>query len=438
MNEVVEVKLWGTTIGHLGYAPGQFRAATFEYSEKLLNTSIQISPLKLPNTQSLYSFPDISERTFKGLPGVFADSLPDKFGNQLIDIYMAEKNIPAEEITALDRLLYIGTRGMGAIEYHPAEKLKGKDTENLVLDIHTLSELASLAASNDTVLRQKLMNSETRSQALKLIRVGSSAGGARSKALIAISPDGLIMDGTVNHGIHHSYWLMKFDNENNRDRDNSDPKGMPKVEYIYSLIAGECGINIPRTDFIEDGNDFHFLIERFDRVVIQEKLEKRHYASWSGLAHAHRDATGAYAYEQLILLSRQLGLGQQAVTELFKRSIFNIVGRNQDDHTKNFGFLMDKAGTWSLAPAFDLTYAYDYAGRWTRNHQIKINGKQTNFTMNDLLQFGEYCNLNLKKASQIINDITGTFESFDSHSRALELDSRLAGTIKKNLRLSFQ
>ncbi|MCK5735523.1 MAG: HipA N-terminal domain-containing protein [Spirochaetaceae bacterium] len=181
----------------------------------MLNTPIQISPLKLPNTQSIYSFPDISEHTFKGFLGVFADSLPDKFGNQLIDIYMAEKNIPAEEITALDKLRYIGTRGMGAIEYHPAEKLKGKDTENLVLDIHTLSELASLAAS-------------------KLIRVGSSAGGAWSKALIAISPDGLIMDGTVNHGIHHSYWLLKFDNEYNRDR-----------------------------------------------AVIQEKLEKRHYALWA-------------------------------------------------------------------------------------------------------------------------------------------------------------
>lgn len=437
MSEIVEVRLWGTTIGHLGYEPGQTELATFEYTAEFAQSGIQVSPLQMIAPTLIHSFADISQRTFKGLPGIVADSLPDKFGNQLIDLFMAERNIEPSSITALDRLLYIGCRGMGALEYHPAEPFADDDYKGIALDVHTLAELAACVVSRDSNKREQLLNADSRSQALRFIRIGSSAGGARSKALVARSPDGAFKDGTENYGVDYRYYLLKFDSEGNEDRDGRDPKGMTRVEYIYSKFARECQIDIPDTDYIIDGDDFHYLIERFDLLKNNGQLEKRHYASWSGINHAHRDATGAYGYEQLIMTAKLLGLGQSALTEIFRRAVFNVVGRNQDDHTKNFGFLMNKAGEWSLAPAFDLTYAYDPQGKWTQGHQIKLSGKQADFVREDLLKFAEYCNLNERKASKVIERTTVAFEQFVVEATALGVNDALVQTVQGNLRLNL-
>ena len=391
------------------------------------------------NTQKhLFSFPDISLRTFKGVAGIFADSLPDKYGNQLIDLFMAEKKIAPESITTLDRLLYVGTRGMGALEYHPSEFDDSRQESHSVLDVHLLSELAQLVLSKKERLHVNLQKAQTKQDALNLIRVGSSAGGARAKALVARDQKGNFYDGTIDHGSLHSYWLLKFDSAQNSDRDDAkDPKGMPKVEYLYAQLAKACGIDMPDTDYIEDGEDFHFLIKRFDRDTSTSKLQKIHYASWSGLAHANRDATGAYSYEQLVLMTRQLGLGQDSITEIYRRAIFNIVGRNQDDHTKNFGFLMDKTGLWKLAPAFDMTYAYDPTGKWTRSHQIKLAGKQEDFIREDLIKFGAYCNLSAKKAQTILDEVISAFQTFESQAKTLEVAPLLRNTICQALRLEW-
>ncbi|MDC9724764.1 MAG: HipA domain-containing protein [Gammaproteobacteria bacterium] len=303
--------------------------------------------------------------------------------------------------------------------------------------MHTLAEFAACVVSRDSKRREQLLSAENRSQALRLIRIGSSAGGARSKALVARSIDGVLKDGTENYGVDHRYYLLKFDSENNQDRDHRDPKGMTRVEYIYSKFARECQIDIPETDYIADGEDFHYLIERFDLINNAGRLEKLHYASWSGLNHAHRDATGAYGYEQLIMTAKMIGLGQSALTEIFKRAVFNIVGRNQDDHTKNFGFLMNKAGEWSLAPAFDLTYAFDPQGKWTQGHQIKLSGKQSDFVRDDLLKFGEYCNLNKRKVSMIIERTIAAFQQFESQARELGVSDILLHTVRENLRLNL-
>ncbi len=435
MSQVVEVKLWGTTIGHLGYQPDQTEVTTFEYTEEFSNTGIQLSPIQMKTPTRLHSFPDISQRTFKGLPGIIADSLPDKFGDQLIDLFIAKINISPFEIKTLDRLLYIGTRGMGALEYHPAESFEEGEFKGLALDLHSLAELAACVISRDSKKREQLLEVKNSNQALKLIRVGSSAGGARSKALVARSPEGVFKDGTEDYDIGHSYWLLKFDSENNQDRDGTDPKGMTRVEYIYSLLAKQCGIDIPKTDYVMDAEDFHYLIERFDQVIINGKREKLHYASWCGINHADRDTTGAYSYEQLIMTIRMLGLGQSALTEVYRRAVFNVIGRNHDDHTKNFGFLMNKLGQWFLAPAFDLTYAYDPQGRWTRGHQIQLSGKQSDYTRQDLLNFGESCNLSMKKASNIIDNTLTVFETFESKARELNVGPDLRKTICSNLRL---
>lgn len=436
MNEkIVEVRLWGTRIGYLGY-PKNSNIAQFEYDEKFIKSNIFPSPLVMKYPPIKHSFENISFRTFKGIPGIFADSLPDKYGNQLIDQFMANKNIPKDKITTVDRLLYVGKRGMGALEYHPSEFVE-EFINSSSLDISLLSELAEMVMSKKESLKKELNNSKTKEDALNLIKIGSSAGGARSKALVVKKSDDKLYDGTLIYDEDCTYWLLKFDSSSNQDRDNTDPKGMTKIEYIYSLIAKDCGIDMPHTDFIEDGEDFHFLIERFDRVVENKKIIKLHYISWAGLAHANRDTTGAYSYEQLILCMRQIGLGQNEITELFKRAIFNIVGRNQDDHTKNFGFLMDKKGQWSLSPSFDMTYSFDPSGKWTRVHQLKLNNKQDNFIKEDIVRFGKTCNLSEKQAGEILDTTIEKFKGFNKLADKYKVDKELKDTVFDNLRLDI-
>lgn len=432
MSKLVEVKLWGTTIGYLGY-PKDSNIAQFEYDEKFMHSNIYPSPLLMKYPPAIHSFEDISFRTFRGVAGIFADSLPDKFGNQLIDQFLADKKIPKEDITTLDRLLYIGKKAMGALEYHPVQF--ESEVKNIqALDIHTLSQLSDLVLSAKDSLNKKLSNAKTRKDALNLIRVGSSAGGARSKALVTQKSDGKLYDGTELYDEDCTYYLLKFDSSSNSDRDSKDPKGMTKVEYIYSLIAKKCEIDMPNTTYIKDGEDFHFLIERFDRINKDKKTSKLHYISWAGLSHFDRDSTGAYSYEQLVLNIRELGLGEDSVLEIFKRAIFNLVGRNQDDHTKNFGFLMDKSGSWRLSPAFDMTYSYDPSGKWTKVHQIKLNTKQDGFTKDDIVDFGRYCNLSSKQSLKILKHTKEQFKNFESLACKYEVDERLKKSILDSIR----
>ncbi len=431
MSKTVKVTLWGTTIGYLGYPPEQKDYAVFEYDPDFIKSGIQISPIHVEYPPSRFTFDELGLKSFKGVPGFIADSLPDSYGNQLIDIFMAEKNIPPSQVTTLDRLLYVADRGMGALEFQPGESLP---IQRIALDLKKISELAEMVLLNKERLQKDLISVENRAAALNMIRIGSSAGGARSKALVAISRKETILDGTISHGPNFTYWLLKFDSSANKDLDGADPRGMPTVEYIYSLIAKESGIDIPKTRLIDDGDSRHFLIERFDRKIINNKLDKLHYISWAGLGHADRD--GVNSYEQLVLLLRQLGLGQAAVTELYRRAVFNIVGRNQDDHTKNFGFLMDRSGKWTLAPAFDMTYSYDPRGKWTRNHQSWLNNKNNDFQMNDLLKFGSYCDLSGKKSREIIYQVKDAFSLFSKLAIEYELSSELKKTIESNMRLN--
>jgi len=437
MAAIVNVKLWGTTIGTLGYEPGQTEIATFEYNKEFLKIGVSPSPLKLEQSTLPYAFYDISHRTFHGLPGFIADSLPDKFGNQLIDQYFAEKGISPDSVTALDRLLYVGKRAMGALEYEPSENFEG-DSVGTELNLESLSELAEMVLIKQDEFKKEL-HQANRKNAINLLRIGSSAGGARSKALVAIDSKGKLYDGTLQQAFPCRYYLLKFDSSSNSDRDNKDPKGMTRVEYIYSLIAKECKIHIPETDFIETGEDFHFLIERFDRVVSEDgnKLSKAHYVSWCGIAHADRDTTGAYSYEQLVITARELGLGQDDVSEIFKRAIFNIIGRNQDDHTKNFGFLMNRNGKWKLAPAFDMTYSFDPTGKWTKVHQIKFNKKQDSFTIEDFISFGKLCNINEKKVVAIVQSTIEAFDKFADYAEKYNVSVALKQTVLSNIRKNF-
>ena len=438
MNGVVDVYIWGTKIGAVGYEPGQTEISTFEYDKKFLKMGFSLSPLNVPISRNLHTFDLISQRTFHGLAGFIADALPDKFGNQLIDQYFASKGRVSKDITALDRLLYVGNRAMGALEFRPSVKFKDNE-KSTKLNLQDLSELAEMVLTRKEEFSHKLESAERR-EAINLLKIGSSAGGARSKALVAMDSEGNLYDGTVNHRKKCKYYLLKFDSSENNDRDGKDPKGMTRVEYIYSLFAKECDIEMPYTTYIEDGEDFHFLIERFDRVNRKKgnAKDKLHYVSWSGMAHAHRDETGAYSYEQLIVVARELKLGHDSILEIFKRAVFNIVGRNQDDHTKNFGFLMDKNGKWILSPAFDLTYSFDPSGKWTKVHQISLNGKQDNFTENDIVTFGNFCDLSKKESISILSKITSVFMEFDKYAEEYKVGAELKKTVLNNLRVKFK
>ena len=437
MNKIVDIYLWGTKVGALGYEPGQTEVATLAYDKNFLKMGIEVSPLKVSIKVESYTLDNISKRTFHGLPGFIADALPDKFGNQLIDQYFALKGKTSDDITALDRLWYVGNRAMGALEFKPSIKLEDSD-KSQKLKIQELAELSELVMTKKEKFASELKNAK-REAAINLLRIGSSAGGARSKALVAIDKDNNLFDGTVNHRRKCKYYLLKFDSSSNSDRDGQDPKGMTRVEYIYSLLAKKCNIEMPHTDYIKDKDDFHFLIERFDRIdkAKTTKKDKVHYVSWCGMAHADRDTTGAYSYEQLVLIVRELRLGQASVLEVFRRAVFNIIGRNQDDHTKNFGFVMNRDGEWSLSPAFDMTYSYDPSGKWTRVHQISLNGKQDDFIAEDIVSFGKYCGISEKDSLKILGVTKNAFLDFKNMAIKYNVSNELTSTIIDNLRLEL-
>lgn len=430
---VITVKLWGKTIGYLGYAPGQTDITTFEFDKEFATSGIQLSPLVMKYMPMIHSFQNISHNTFHGLPGIFADSLPDKFGNKLIDRFFAEKRILPTDITALDRLAYIGMRSMGAFEYEPSQS-DAMAMNGGTLNINHLNELANIVLNEKQEFYTKI-SSVPKDEMLALIRIGSSAGGARSKALVSQDAQGRFYDGTLDTSAERRYWLLKFDTDDNSDKDRRDPKGMTRVEYVYSLIARECGINIPKTDYLIDGNDFHYMIERFDREICDGKLRKNHYSSWAGLNHFDRDHAGIYSYEQLTMTCLELGLGQNTLEELFRRAVFNIIGRNQDDHAKNFGFLMARDGTWSLSPAFDMTYSYDPLGKWTKVHQISLSGKRDEFQRSDLLAFASKCNIHHKAANEIIEQTRESFSGFSTLAKQYEVPSKLMHTVDSCLRI---
>ncbi len=410
-----EVLLWGSRIGALTLRQDSPGVAVFEYDPVFVSGAqgIEPSPLSMKRRQGLFSFPEESLRTFHGLPGMFVDCLPDKFGTSLLDRWFAENGRNPAEVNIIERLLYMADRAMGALTFRPARNLV-EPPEMSVLNLVDLAELANAAVSRDEAIHEALKHSESTQTALDLIRVGTSAGGARAKALIAEDTEGSFYPGHIVYETPHRYWLMKFGGvTDNADRDGSDPPGMTAVEYVYSLIARDAGIRMPDTRLLESGSRRHFLIERFDRIPSENpavhRTDRLHFSSWCGIAHAHRDWPGAYSYEQLALVCRQLGLPHEDLEQLYRRAVYNIIGVNHDDHTKNFGFLMNRQGQWRLSPAFDLTYACDPTGRWTNTHQTALNGKTSGHNRQDLKAFASHCSLTGRDAEKIISEVLEAF-----------------------------
>lgn len=374
-----EVLLWGRTIGAVSLERGRDSAA-FEYMPEFVGSGIELSPLRMPLQPRVFAFPELAPQTFHGLPGLLADSLPDRFGNALIDQWLATQGRTPDSFNAVERLCYIGARGMGALEFKPA--LGPAARQSSPVDVAGLVKLASEVLTHRKGLTASLRRAARKRALADILRVGTSAGGARAKAVIAWNPrTHEVRSGQVTAGAGFEYWLLKFDGvSGNKDKELEDPKGYGVIEYAYSLMAKAAGITMSECRLLEEGGRRHFMTRRFDRLPDGGKL---HMQSLGALAHFDYNQPGAYSCEQALQVIRQLGLPMAALEEQFRRMLFNVVARNQDDHVKNIAFLMDREGRWSLAPAFDVSYSYNPAGAWTAQHQMTLNGKRDDFTLAD-------------------------------------------------------
>jgi serine/threonine-protein kinase HipA len=431
MTTLAEVRLWGKTIGAVSLLDGE-DVASFEYDGEFAQSGIQVAPIVMPLSRRVYRFPELSRLTFLGLPGLLADSLPDRFGNALIDAWLASQGRQPDAFNAVERLCYTGERGMGALEFAPA--IGPRATQSTRIEVGRLVELASEVLSQRNSL-QTALAAEGGEDALRdILRVGTSAGGARAKAVIAWNPESNeVRSGQVKAGKGFEYWLLKFDGvSGNRDKELEDPRGYGVIEYAYYLMALECGIEISECRLFRENGRAHFMTRRFDRHAAGEKL---HMQSLCALAHYDFNMAGAYSYEQALLVMRQLQLPMQAIEQQFRRMVFNIVARNQDDHVKNIAFLMNKSGEWSLSPAFDLTYSFNPAGAWTASHQMSMNGKRDDFTLEDFQACAKTASMKRGRAAAILAEVQATVSKWRSFAEQAGVPDGVREKIQRTLNL---
>ena len=431
MSTLAEVRLWGKTIGAVSLLAGE-DVASFEYDAEFAQSGIQLAPIVMPLSRRVYRFPELSRLTFLGLPGLLADSRPDRFGNALIDAWLASQGRQPDAFNAVERLCYTGERGMGALEFAPAIGPRAKQSTRI--EVGRLVELASEVLTRRNSL-QTALAAEGGEDALKdILRVGTSAGGARAKAVIAWHPQtNEVRSGQLKAGRGFEYWLLKFDGvRGNRDKELEDPKGYGLIEYAYYLMAIECGIQISECRLFRENGRSHFMTRRFDRLATGEKL---HMQSLCALAHHDFNMAGAYGYEQAFLVMRQLQLPMQAIEQQFRRMVFNIVARNQDDHVKNIAFLMNKSGEWSLSPAFDLTYSFNPAGAWTASHQMSMNGKRDDFTLEDFKACAKTASMKRGRAAAIVAEVQAVVSKWRSFAEQAGVPDGMRESIQRTLNL---
>lgn len=403
----------------------------FEYDPEFVKTGIEISPIHLPLVANqTYAFPSLNRETYKGLPAILADSLPDDFGNALIDAWLAKEGRDKSTFTPVERILYQGSRGMGGLEYRPALDSAAKASESF--QIEALVELASEVLSQRESLADRLAKHDPSlddSALQRLIQVGTSAGGARAKAVIAMNAAGEIRSGQVKAPKGFTYWLLKFDATKNTDV-LADSQGYGRIEYAYSVMAKEAGITMTPCELLQEGGRAHFLTKRFDRTDDGGKI---HMATLCALDHADYKQPGGYSYEEAFGVMRVLGLSREEAVEFYRRAIFNIFSRNQDDHTKNISFLMDQDGTWSLSPAYDVSWSYLPGNFWVDSHQMTLNGKRDKFELADLEALAN--NVRGIDAHSIIKEVCAAVKRWRSIAESVGVAPKMIDEIETTHRL---
>lgn len=424
------VKLWGTPIGYVSMDHGE-PFARFEFDPDFAAAGIELAPLAMPVRRGrVYQFPELPPRSFHGLPGLLADSLPDRYGNRLIDVWLARTGRTPEQFNAVDRLSYTGTRGMGALEYEPSTG--PLDRADRQLAVQQLVELAAMAFTAKDALATKLDGAAGDEALLDILSVGTSAGGARAKAVIAFDPASREVRSGQTHlppGFEH--WLIKFDGVAfSGDWGIADPAGYGLLEYSYAEVAKACGIEMSECRLLRENGRSHFLTRRFDR---EADGGKRFVQTFAAVAHFDYFESGACSYEQLFQTMKRLGVSHTAVEQQFRRVVFNLVGCNQDDHVKNFAFVMDRKGQWSLAPAYDLCHAE--GSDFTRRHQLSVNGKTDGFTKQDLKALADYAGLPRGRERRILERVLDAFAGWPELAAELEIPAPLVRHVTRTLRL---
>lgn len=431
MNTVAEVRLWGRLIGAVAIAEGSAHAA-FQYDPEFAQSGIEVAPIVMPTSDRVYQFPTLALESFHGVPGLLADSLPDRFGNRLIDAWLARQGREPESMNVVERLCYVGSRGMGALEYEPAQG-PAKAGGGSRLEIAALVELASKVLSERTRLETSLEDDDLMRD---ILRVGTSAGGARAKAILAWNrATGEVRSGQADVGDGFEHWLLKFDGvRGNRDKELADPQGYGAIEYAYYLMATAAGIDMTECRLLEEGGRRHFMTKRFDRVDRARGSRKLHMQSLGAIAHYDFNMAGAYSYEQAIQIMRRLELPMEQIEEQFRRMTFNIVARNQDDHVKNIAFLMNRRGDWTLSPAFDVNYSYNPDGAWTSSHQMTMNGKRDHFDRSDFEACGRSAGLARGRALAILDDVSRVVARWKEFAERAALAASVTQRIARTLR----
>ncbi|MCG6272836.1 type II toxin-antitoxin system HipA family toxin [Vibrio vulnificus] len=416
---------------------------SFEYDPSFVKKGVELSPIKMPLSNRIYRFPELDFNTFKGLPGLIADSLPDDFGNAVLNAWVASQGRSPSDITPLQRLQYTGKRGMGALEYAPATKLRSLNASQQV-EIQSLVSIAQeiLDSRGNFEVELKQNGQDDREAMMSLLSVGMSAGGARPKAVLAFNEDFTqVRSGQTNVPSGFTHYLMKFDgvSEHNKNQETfGDPLGYGAMEFVYHLMATKCGVDMMPCRLLHEGNRRHFITQRFDRI----KNSKVHVQTLNGLAHIDYKKPGSFSYAELFGIARQLKLSAVDAEQLFKRMTFNIIARNHDDHSKNFAFMLKQdrlnKDTWTLAPAYDLAYSYKPGSKWVNSHWMSLNGKRDNFTRSDFYSLEKLSPIfNKRKIDDIIDTTIEHVSTWRQLAEEWDVPKTLINEIQENLRLDI-
>jgi len=427
MDTVLEITIWGEKVGAAVWDRVK-GIGIFEFYDSFSRLNRDIAPLTMPLKEvhrgdRIFQFPTHKGKTFKGLPGLLADSLPDDYGNMIIDEWLASQGLDPASSTSIDRLCYVGKRGMGALEYAPA-------IHDSILNESSIVEIERLTKAAQEILHAKERFRENLKRGDKsikeILKVGTSAGGAKPKAIIAWNEKTQeVRSGQVEAPEGFGYWLIKFDGVDDKKM-SDNPLGIGRIEYAYHKMALACGIHMTECRLLREKEYAHFITKRFDRT---DKGEKLHIQTLCAIAHFDRD--DRHSYEQAFQVMRRLGLSNGQIEQLYRRMVFNVVFRNHDDHTKNHSFIMDKSGEWKLAPAYDLCYSYSTLGKWTNQHQMSINNKRNNFEYADLLIVAS--KMGIKSAKEIIAQITDVATKWEEYAQEAEVRTEHIKIIGSNL-----
>lgn len=420
------INIWNKRVGAVSW-DDQRKLGSFEFDPSFAANGWDVSPLKMPIERKgqIFSFPELSgSTTYKGLPGMLADVLPDRYGNTLINTWLARNGRQPDSMHPVEMLCFTGNRGMGALEFEPISP-KSADSATKI-EIDSLIEIAQNILNNRNSFHTSLPKNEEKALT-DILKVGTSAGGARAKALIAYNEKtGEVRSGQASAPKGFNQWLIKFDGVHDTQFGASSGYGRVEMAYYYMAIA--CGIEMTECRLLEENNRAHFMTKRFDRIHEKEKI---HAQTWCAIDHKDFQQVGDFSYEELFQTMRILGLPYQRAEQLFKRMVFNVVARNCDDHTKNFAFTMDKSGRWDLSPAYDICHAYRPSSIWVSRQSLSINGKREHINRNDIRILAEQ--MNIKKPNELIEEVTQSVNNWNKFAKQVEVDKKLTVAIQKTL-----